>query len=318
MEYIIITLAFVFSAFVYMKIAVKFNILDKPNHRSSHTKPTIRGGGVLFYLAVLLFFIKSDFNFPYFFIGLSLIAIISFVDDLVSLSSKLRLIFQLIAVVFICIQLSVFSSYGWLVALPVILMGIAFMNIYNFMDGINGITGLYSISYLIGIYLINYNEKIIENSLLFYLFISIVIFGYYNFRKKARFFAGDIGSISIATTFFFIGLMFFLKLNSPLVLLLFAVYGVDSLVTMVYRKIVLKENIMEAHRHHIYQKLTDKFKLSHMTISSIYALIQLFINLLVYFFYKNSYTQQWGVFFAVIISMLLLYFCVFIRHKNYK
>ena len=170
---------------VYIFIAEKYNIVDKPNIRGSHTVATIRGGGVLFYFAFLFFFILFDYQYPYFIIGLSCIAIVSFIDDIVTLSAKIRLPFQFIAIAFILFQLGLFN-YNILIIILIAIASVAFINMYNFMDGINAITGLYSLSVLACLLTINYFEKIVDSEIILYAIISIIIFGYYNFRKKAR------------------------------------------------------------------------------------------------------------------------------------
>jgi len=94
----ILALVLVFCLWAYMKIAVRFGIIDKPNDRSSHTNPTIRGGGIIFTIAIILFFTFYGFKYPFFFIGLMLVAGISFLDDMYTLSSIYRLGIQFIAV----------------------------------------------------------------------------------------------------------------------------------------------------------------------------------------------------------------------------
>lgn len=97
---------------IYFKIADKFNIIDKPNERSSHTQITLRGGGVIFYFGALLFFLISDFQYPYFILGLSLMALVSFLDDVFTLSNKIRLLVHLISVILMFVQIGLFLMLG--------------------------------------------------------------------------------------------------------------------------------------------------------------------------------------------------------------
>ncbi|EKB05102.1 MraY family glycosyltransferase [Myroides odoratus] len=97
MEYILLVAILFIAELVYFKIADKYNIIDKPNERSSHTQITLRGGGVVFYFGALAFFIYSGFEYPYFFLGLTAITIISFLDDIFTLSNKIRLVIHLIS-----------------------------------------------------------------------------------------------------------------------------------------------------------------------------------------------------------------------------
>ncbi|MDX1828792.1 MAG: glycosyltransferase family 4 protein [Lutibacter sp.] len=283
--------------------------MDNPNFRSSHTIPTIRGGGILFYMAVALFFMLSDFKYPYFFIGISSIALISFIDDIETLSAKVRLPFQFFAIALVVYQTGLFDS-SILIIISLLIVGVGFINLYNFMDGINGITGLYSLVVLSGFLLLNYNNQIVETNLLYYSILSIGVFGYYNFRKKARMFAGDIGSITLAMLVLFLGLLFLFKLEAPVIILLMLVYGLDSVLTIAYR-IYLKEHIMQPHRHHIYQKLVDVKKWSHLQVSGMYAGIQLVVNVLVLVTYKLPISEQMGIVVVCIVLGVLGYVWLF-------
>src|SRR5690606_10814738 len=109
MEYLALFLTLLFIELLYFKVAKKFNIIDKPNLRSSHEHLTLRGGGIIFYIAAASQFITSEFEFPWFFIGLTSMAVISFVDDVVSLSNKIRIFVHFAAVILIAVQLHVFS-----------------------------------------------------------------------------------------------------------------------------------------------------------------------------------------------------------------
>jgi len=307
--YLLITLLLGVCSFLYLKIAEKYNIIDKPNQRSSHALTTIRGGGILFLVAVLIFFFTNDFQYPYFVLGVVTIAVVSFIDDIRSLSSKLRLPFQFIAVGLVFYQLSMGVESLWL--FPVLLIiGVLFLNSFNFMDGINGITGMYSIAVLSGFFYINYENEFINNDFIIYLLLSLIVFGYYNFRKKARFFAGDIGSISMAMVILFCLLILTRELMSPIILLFIVVYGADALMTLLY-KVVIREKMSQPHRHHIYQKLVDVLKWSHLKVSILYALLQLMINCIVFYAYQLELSVQYALLFAVVFIFIIGYVLLF-------
>ncbi|PKH50437.1 UDP-GlcNAc--UDP-phosphate GlcNAc-1-phosphate transferase [Tenacibaculum sp. Bg11-29] len=308
-EYFIVLISLIFLSIIYFRLANKFNIIDKPNHRSSHTMQTVRGGGVLFFLAVLIYFFLSDFQYPFFVIGISLIAIVSFIDDIVTLSSTIRLPFQFISIGFCLIQIG-FTASDFLLFIPFLIIGVGFINIYNFMDGINGITGLYSIVILLGLFFINLNEHIIDHNLIIYVILSLLVFGFYNFRKKARMFAGDIGSISISVLIFFIGVCFMKELKSPILLLFVLIYGVDAILTLGYRKSI-GENVMEPHRKHIYQKLIHIMKLSHLKVAVLYASTQVLICIIIYFGYTLSVVNQLIIMLFCISVFILVYLILF-------
>jgi len=309
MEYLIILIALLVLSYGYVKIAIRYNIVDKPNERSSHTQTTIRGGGILFLVAVLIFFFTNDFQYSYFVLGVVTIAVVSFIDDIRSLSSKLRLPFQFIAVGLVFYQLSMGVESLWL--FPVLLIiGVLFLNSFNFMDGINGITGMYSIAVLSGFFYINYENEFINNDFIIYLLLSLIVFGYYNFRKKARFFAGDIGSISMAMVILFCLLILTRELMSPIILLFIVVYGADALMTLLY-KVVIREKMSQPHRHHIYQKLVDVLKWSHLKVSILYALLQLMINCIVFYAYQLELSVQYALLFAVVFIFIIGYVLLF-------
>ncbi|RYE11956.1 MAG: UDP-GlcNAc--UDP-phosphate GlcNAc-1-phosphate transferase, partial [Rickettsiales bacterium] len=128
----------------YFKIAKHYCIIDKPNHRSSHTQITIRGGGVIFSIATIFYSIYTKFQYPYFISGLFLISLISFLDDIKELSSKIRILIHLVAVVLMFVQIDMFTLPNYLILLGLIFV-IGVINAINFMDGINGITGGYGL-----------------------------------------------------------------------------------------------------------------------------------------------------------------------------
>ncbi|GAK94362.1 undecaprenyl-phosphate N-acetylglucosaminyl 1-phosphate transferase [Nonlabens ulvanivorans] len=187
MTYILIFIILAILSYVYLKLADRFNIIDKPNHRSSHTQITIRGGGIIFYIALLIFFITSGFQYPYLFIGTTIIALVSFIDDLRPQPPALRLPVQFIAIALAIYQVSLDFPLVSLVLL--LIVGVGFVNAFNFMDGINGITGMYSIVIVSFLLFFNiYETTFVNVDLLYYLLSSLVVFGFYNFRKKALFF----------------------------------------------------------------------------------------------------------------------------------
>jgi len=310
--YILISVILAVLSFIYLKLAVKYRIIDKPNERSSHTKVTVRGGGIIFPIAILLFFFFNDYQYPYFVFGVFLISLVSFLDDIYTLTSKIRFPFQFAAVGLVLFQLDIPLE---VLVLLYVFLGIGVINLFNFMDGINGVTGLYSMAVLSVFYFINLNEEIINSELIIYTLISLFLFGFYNFRKKAIFFAGDIGSVSIGTLIFFIGLYFAVSLNSPLIILAIIVYGADTGCTFLYRKLFTNESVFEPHRHHIYQKLVDVKKFSHLTVSLSYAVVQLLMNIVLYKSYHLQLQTQLFILLGIISFFMLIYLFLFHRLK---
>lgn len=314
MVYAIISLILFSTLQLFIFIAKKTRIIDIPNHRSSHKNITIRGGGIIFPISVLLIPFIINFQNYFFLIGLILISTISFIDDIKPLSVKIRFSFQLAAIILMLVDIGPNYIPFWI--WPILIIAIAgVINAFNFMDGINGITGTYSLSIIISIWVINtYLLFFIDNELLITVSISILIFLFYNFRKKAICFAGDIGSVSISYILIFIIIKLIVILDNPIFIVFFAVYGIDSTLTIIIR-LKNKENIFEAHRKHLYQLFSNELKVPHIIISSIYALIQFSICGIIIYMVKNIDSQLmiWLITLGILLILTSGYF--YIRNR---
>lgn len=285
---------------IYFKLADRFNIIDKPNERSSHSSLTLRGGGIIFPIAALLFFLLFQFQFPYFLMGLLAISLISFLDDIHTLNNKLRIGVHLFAVLFLFLQWQLFT-FPWYVCIAAAVVVIGIINAYNFMDGINGITGAYSLITIATLYYINkYILAFTSSDLLIVMGLSLIVFNFFNFRKKAKCFAGDVGSVSIAFLLTFLMGQLILQTSNLSYILLFLIYGLDTVTTIFFR-ILRRENIFEAHRFHFYQYLANELKWAHIPVSTLYALIQFAINVLVVFLLSEStdFTSSFATLFLI-------------------
>jgi UDP-GlcNAc:undecaprenyl-phosphate GlcNAc-1-phosphate transferase len=301
MDNILLFIILVIVSVVYIKFAKRFNIVDNPNERSSHTIPTIRGGGILFYVALIFFFILSGLQYHWLIIGTTLVAIVSFIDDLNPLTPKLRFLFQLIGSVLLIMQAD--FDFNLFLLFFILIMGIAFINAYNFMDGINAITGFYSAIVLGGfLYIDVFLIDFINEKMLIYILISILVFGFYNFRKNALFFAGDIGSVTLAMIIFLASSLFFKETNSPTVFLMLGIYGIETLLTIIYR-FFLKQNVTQAHREHLYQKIVDNREISHIRLSFYYAIAQSLLFIEALYILTFDLKSQW---MYVIVSFVIL------------
>lgn len=279
MEYVIYIVVFailLIAELAYFRIADKYNIIDKPNERSSHTSITLRGGGVIFPFSVFVYFAFTG-NYLWFALGLLAISTVSFIDDVKTLSGKVRILVHLAAVSLLFYQTELFSFHlTWIVLGYVLVIGT--INAYNFMDGINGITGVYSLSVLAPLYILNSNYNFIESDFIIYAILGVLVFLLFNFRKQAKCFAGDVGSVSMAFIVLFLLTKLIISTGDYKYILLIAVYGVDSVLTIVHR-LLLKENIFKPHRRHLYQYLSNEMKLPHLLVSSLYAIIQITIGI---------------------------------------
>ena len=313
LTYILIFVALFVLELLYFRIAAKFNIIDKPNERSSHTQITLRGGGIIFFVSVCFFVFISNFSYPYFFAGLTLISIVSFADDLHPLSQIVRLIFHLAAMLLVSTQWNLFE-YPWFYIPIALVLCIGIINAYNFMDGINGITGFYSFVVLTALWYVNNYILInfVQNALFYCVGLSLVVFGFFNFRKKSKCFAGDVGAISMAfVVIFILGLLIFKSLKFSYIMLL-SVYGVDAILTII-RRIILKENIFKPHRMHIYQMLANEKKLPHLLVSAIYAVLQIIIFIGLLIFSNNSF-----IYSAIVMLLLSIIYIILIRTLKRK
>lgn len=278
--YIFIVVALFVFEILYFRVADKFNIIDKPNERSSHTHITLRGGGVVFYFGVFLFMALQGWLYPAFFLGLSLISTVSFLDDIRPLSSRIRLPLHFVAMGLMFIDLGLYTLpwYFWVIAL-VIAVGV--INAFNFMDGINGITGAYSTVALVSLWYVNqYVAAFADQNLIYIVFLSVLVFNFFNFRTKASCFAGDVGSVSIAFILVFLLGKLIVESGDLRYLLFLGVYGIDTILTIVHR-IILKENILKAHRKHAYQLMANELKIPHLIVSLCYSGLQLILSILV-------------------------------------
>jgi UDP-N-acetylmuramyl pentapeptide phosphotransferase/UDP-N-acetylglucosamine-1-phosphate transferase len=276
-----------FILLLYFRLAIQFKIIDKPNQRSSHSLVTIRGAGIIFPIALSVHFLFSNFQYPLFSSGLMLISLISFYDDLKTISNKVRIIIQLLAVSLLFKEIGLLNYSIWIIILAFILV-IGTINAFNFMDGINGITGSFSMVTILSLYLVN--EQIYQFVISEWLLVTsmtLIVFNFFNFRKKAKCFAGDVGSVSIAFIIIFFLLLLIIKSGDLKYIGLLLFYGLDSVSTIAFR-LIRRENIFEAHRSHFYQYLANVKGWPHLRVSALYIVVQLLVNVFIVYSDWNS------------------------------
>ena len=312
MYYIIILVLLFLAELFYFRIADKCNIIDKPNERSSHTRITLRGGGIIFYFGVLTYFLTSHFEYPWFMLALTLITFISFVDDIRSTSQVLRLVFHFSAMALMFYQWGLFSLPWWTLFVALIVCT-GIINAYNFMDGINGITGGYSLVVLVALAYINEAVvSFVEQDFILTVLCSVFVFNFFNFRKRAKCFAGDVGSVCIAfVLLFFIGKLVIRTEDFSWIILL-VVYGVDSVLTIIHR-LMLHENIGLPHRKHLYQIMANELKIPHMVVSSVYMLVQALVIIGYLLFQNNDYQNNGYWYMGGTILLLSVIYILFMK-----
>jgi UDP-N-acetylmuramyl pentapeptide phosphotransferase/UDP-N-acetylglucosamine-1-phosphate transferase len=278
--YIFLTVVLLLSEIFYFSIAKRYKIVDRPNDRSSHQSVTIRGGGIIFPIAIILSLILIK-QFSFLLItALFLTGLISLLDDINNVSNYIRFVIHGLAVSLTLLYFDLFMAWPiWLIILAYILF-IGIINAFNFMDGINGITGVYSLVILFFLFYINQKLGFTYKSYIIIPGIACLVFLYFNFRKKAKCFAGDVGSVTIGFWIAVLLLMLIIDTENLKYLLFLSVYGIDTVLTIIHR-LILKQNIFKAHRMHLFQYMVNERKLSHLRVAAIYGIAQALINIFI-------------------------------------
>ncbi len=303
--YLIVFVLLLVAELLYFRIADKYNIIDKPNERSSHTQITLRGGGIIFWIAAVLYTVFNPSAMSaWFLVGITWIAVVSFWDDVNGLGQKIRLLFHLLAMTCAFYLANVFGAYPWWAIVIGYIVFIGIVNAYNFMDGINGITGLYTLAVLLPMLYVNhYVQPFVNIDFILYPILASLVFLFFNFRKRAKCFAGDIGSLSIAFWVVTLLLLLIIKTHNLIWIGFLIVYGVDAVFTILHR-IYLKQDIMEAHRLHFYQILANERKIPHRVVSLVYFAVQLICSALIIALYPII---GWWIIALITIALSAIY-----------
>lgn len=313
---------------IYFKVADKFNIIDKPNERSSHSSIVLRGGGIIFLLGVWVWSIVLGFQYPWFLLGLSLVAGVSFIDDIHSLPDSVRLVVQFTAASLAFYQLGMLSGewfetngvlVGGLLILLALIVYVGATNVINFMDGLNGITAGYALAVLVPLALVSDTPDL---TLIAVSILSVLVFCIFNFRPKgkAKCFAGDVGSIGIAFIMLFLIGKVIIATGDLTYLIFLLVYGVDGTLTICHR-IMLHENLGEAHRKHAYQLMCNELKIGHVKVSLLYMAMQLVVSLGFIYVCPDSVLCHWmyliGAFVVLAVAYVLFKKKYYHLHEEY-
>ncbi len=320
--YLIIAVLLIAAELLYFRIANHFNIIDRPNERSSHSSIVLRGGGIVFTLSVIVWAVvmavQGNDIVPYlpFVGGLVLIAGVSFWDDVHSLPDSVRLVAQFMAMALMFWSMGIMHWDMWWIVLLALIVCVGAMNIINFMDGINGITAGYALAVLVPLLLLNRRMGFVEGSYLVVAIIGVLVFCFFNFRPKgkAKCFAGDVGSIGIAFVLLFAIGRLIVQTGDVTYLTLLLVYGVDGCCTIIHR-IMLHENLGQAHRKHAYQLMANELGMSHVVVSLLYMLMQLVVSLGFIYLCPNKMLAHWG--YLICVGLVLAGMYVLFMKKNY-
>ena len=325
--YFLIFFLLLVAELVYFRIADKYNIIDKPNQRSSHTTIVLRGGGIIFMIGAWVWSLFFGFDYPWFLAGLTLVAGVSFVDDIRSLPDSVRLVAQFAAAAMAFYQLDILHWEMWWIVLVALIVYVGATNVINFMDGINGITAGYALAVLIPLGLLNTNYQelamnlttnyssivtsdgvFVDQSLIVAAIIAAVVFCIFNFRPKgkAKCFAGDVGSIGIAFIMLFLLGNVIIKTEDITWLIFLLVYGVDGCLTIIHR-IMLHENLGEAHRKHAYQIMANELKIGHVKVTLLYMAMQLIVSLGFIYLCPNTVLCHWMYLIGALAVLAVAY-----------
>lgn len=310
MIYAIIGVLLLLLELAYFRVADHYNIIDKPNQRSSHTSVTLRGGGIVFLFGMWLYAAFFGLQYLWFLLGLTVIGGISFIDDVRSLPDSVRLVAQFIAMFLMFYQFGILNLSDWWMVIVALIVCVGIINAYNFMDGVNGITGGYSIAVILPLIYLNLNLDFISMPYLYVAGISLLVFCIFNFRKKAKCFAGDVGSISMAFIILFALGNLILTTGNFAYIVFLAVYGADTVLTICHR-IKLHENLGQAHRKHAYQIMANELKIPHVLVSLLYMALQLIISAGLIFIPINGY-----IYLALVVILLAMGYLLFMK-RNY-
>lgn len=324
MIYLIILALLVIAELLYFRIADRFNIIDKPNERSSHSTIVLRGGGIIFTIAMVVWAVmmavRGDWcvvvEYLPFLVGLLLVAGVSFWDDVSSLPDSVRLIVQFGAMALMFWSMGIMHWNMWWIIAIALIVCVGATNIINFMDGVNGITAGYSLAVLLPLIGLNKDLHFVEPSFLIVATLGVLVFCIFNFRPKgkAKCFAGDVGSIAIAFIMLFaIGRLVF-QTQDVTYLIFLLVYGVDGCLTIVHR-ILLHENLGEAHRKHAYQLMANELKIGHVKVSLLYMGLQLAVSLGFIYLCPDTILAHWIYLLGAVVILGVAY--VLFKKKYY-
>ena len=248
--------------------------------------------------------------------GLLLIAGISFWDDVQSLPDSVRLVAQFVAIALMLWSMGIMNWTMWWTVPIALVVCVGASNIINFMDGINGITAGYALAMLVPLLLLNREYGFIEESYLIVAILGVLVFSIFNFRPKgkAKCFAGDVGSIGIAFIILFAAGRLIVQTGDVTYLILILIYSVDSILTICHR-IMLHENLGEAHRKHAYQLMCNELKIGHVKISLLYMVLQLAVSLGFIYLIPNTTAAHWIFFICMSVMFAVAY--VLFKMKYY-
>src|SRR6056297_473820 len=300
------------ATFVIKKLAHRYQIVDVPNQRSSHKIVTPRGGGlaivITWYMGISILFFAGylEGNLYYALMCGIFLAIVSMLDDIINLSPKIRLLAQILvslgALLFLKglhpIPLGDYEISIKLILYPITLIGMVwFINLYNFLDGIDAYVSLEAIFLNAAFFFFT------ESKIVLVLMASVIGFLFWNW-PKAKIFLGDVGSTQMGFIFVVLGIYYHNQEQMSILywVLLTSPFWFDATFTL-YRRWRNKEKLSQAHKKHAYQRFVQA-GFSHLKTDSYLMGINIFVFALVWFVREYEYFYLPAL--ALIITFLYL------------
>lgn len=302
------------GAWFMSRYAYRIGLIDLPNARSSHSLPTPRGGGIGILMAFVLGSAVLQLH-----IGVwcpaALLAILSFFDDGLGLSPKMRLVFQfagaitVVAVAGVTCENRVFSIF-LMIFWPIFIVSTT--NFYNFMDGINGISGITGLVGFLLISLFAYLSEVSPPPILLSSGMALACLGFLPFNvPKARVFMGDVGSILLGFVFAILVYLLTTSFADFLCLITFIFPFYADAMTTLFIRLHEGDIIVQAHRRHLYQVLANEFSYPHLNISIGYGLAQLLFGLIMIGAWRIG--LLWQILFISLLTIVYVGCMILIR-----
>ena len=316
------------SSYLVQRYAVQLHLVQVPNHRSSHTQPTPHGGGI----GIIVGFLGASFwllgqeqlNYPLFLTVMALaliIALTSLLDDLFHLPIYLRLSIHVLASLSLMLGLSNLAFYHpldlfglplWAVMLGVVLISSGWINVFNFMDGIDGLAATQAIFMLVAVSILSLSQHpdLYQHAIwLWMLYLVAATLGFLMLNwSPAKIFMGDVGSTFLAFMLVFFALisLYLHWLNYAVWAILAALFISDASVTLM-RRILSKQAWTQAHRSHAYQHLAQRWQ-SHQKVTLLYLLINIVWLLPLAYLALQQPQQQWIYLIIAYLPLLWMMF----------
>jgi Fuc2NAc and GlcNAc transferase len=299
--------------YIIRLLALKNNIYSIPNERSLHNIPTPFGGGlaitITWYIGITIFYLEGFIEEELFLALMSgsIIAVISFIDDFINIKPLIRLFFHFLTAIIAFLFLNGLRpliipglelNYVYLVY-PLVIIGIVwFINLFNFMDGIDGFAATEAITISLIIYFLSGN---VINLLLIG---CISGFLFWNW-PKAKIFMGDIGSTQLGFILIILGIYFHNSFQFSILnwIMLSSPFWFDATFTLL-RRWKNGEKLSQAHRKHAYQRIVQ-FGFSHLKVNMILFIINIFVFIII-LIYRQIKVLQIPLFLTTLVLFYII------------